>query len=231
MQYNVFKKVVECNGTCDTDDDDDDHLIDICARCLTHIKKNKMPPCCIKNGLSAGPVPLVISNLNIVETRLTCQIYPFLNIVMLPGGQRAEIGQAVSLPCDISKHCKSLPLPLDNIGLILVTSEGDATLGHNVINVQKVKNALQWYKENNKLYSDILVADIFPHAPEHKNNSQTCNHISRTFSEISRLEEKMDHCGTIATNRFMPDITVSEVVTGLNHVPVFSISSPLNPVR
>ena len=32
----------------------------------------------------------------------------------------------------------------------------------------------------------------------------------------------MDHCGTIATNRFMPDITVSEVVTGLNHVPVFS---------
>ena len=90
---------------------------------------------------------------------------------MLPGGQCAEIGQAVSLPCDIFKLCKSLPLPLDNIGLILVTSESDATLGHNVINLQRVKNAQQWYKENNTLYSDILVAEIFPHAPEDKNDS------------------------------------------------------------
>ena len=48
---------------------------------ILEAKKKKIPPRCTENNLKVGPAPPAITNLNIVETRLTCQIYPFMNII------------------------------------------------------------------------------------------------------------------------------------------------------
>ena len=60
------------------------------------------------------PVPVELSCLNSMEKRLISLIQPFMELIVLPYGQRALKGQTVNFPINASEVCCSLPRALDN---------------------------------------------------------------------------------------------------------------------
>jgi hypothetical protein len=152
MNYNIYSCSI-CNET----------RIDmkiknnICDRCT----KDKLPikMFSTENNMDPGVVPPELKDLTIVEQQLISRISPCINLHMLKHGGLAANGHCVAFPQEVSEPGKISPkLPSEvNIKRIRKQGENDTSKEFNVMRY-KIQNALIWLKENNSVYSDIIIS-------------------------------------------------------------------------
>ena len=155
----------------------------LCTRCQSILGKGKVPPYACINNIQVVKVPLVLSVLNTMEQRLISKVQAFMKLIVLPLGQRALAGQSINFPVDVSQVCNALPRPIDESGVILVSSSTSASTStadggegspstvpssssittHSckgyVVRKPKIMRALYWLKTSNILYADIHIED------------------------------------------------------------------------
>jgi hypothetical protein len=83
----------------------------LCKACEKQLRKRKLPPYCLLNGLRLGPVPPSIKDLTMHEIGLISPIRCFQQIHVLPLGQRAAKGISVFMPIDLQDQVDTLPRP------------------------------------------------------------------------------------------------------------------------
>ena len=88
---------------------DDIHFEWICQSCNNHLKKNKIPPCATKNGMSFSVKPDFFY-LNELECRLLAPRLAFQKLMQAPRGNQLKIkGNIVNVPADVNNTVNVLP--------------------------------------------------------------------------------------------------------------------------
>ncbi len=139
----------------------------MCWRCKAHLKSSNRdaPPKAYWNDLDPGPIPPELDGLTEVEVQLLARIIPFIKIVKYSGvfGQYGCKGQAILFAQDVFEVTEKLPTMLPRCsketGFIVVTEHLDNINIDRQLTMrpQVVFKALQWLKENNTLYQDVVV--------------------------------------------------------------------------
>ena len=81
----------------------------ICQSCNNHLKKNKIPPCATKNGMSFTVKPDFFY-LNELECRLLAPRLAFQKLMQAPrGNQLKRKGNIVNVPADVNNTVNVLP--------------------------------------------------------------------------------------------------------------------------
>ena len=132
----------------------------ICKTCHSALKWGRLPAQAKANNLDLD-IPVELSELNPLETRLISLRIPFMKMVALPcGKQRAIHGPAVNVPTDLTPVCTLLPrLPSQTQMIPMKLKRKLCYKGHYMyqyIRPAKVLAALQWLKLN-ALYNDIEI--------------------------------------------------------------------------
>ena len=108
-------------------------------------------------------IPEQISHLKRLERILVSQRILFKKVLIMHGkGEFAKIkGSICNVPIETSDICKVLPRPADGNGLILVKHKRHLKdRGHVIFEPVRptvVYGAIQFLKDHNKFYSDVLV--------------------------------------------------------------------------
>lgn len=145
----------------------------VCKNCLKIFRSAKMPAQCILNDLFSPTTPDVIFSLNHFEKILIQRAKIFQVVVKMNtvSGRnhcqnnmiRKVIGKAFHLPLPLEETLKKLPSPqkpiIDHELFILVRSlpTTKKKIWESIVNVNKIYNALIWFKTNNHLYKDIVL--------------------------------------------------------------------------
>ena len=130
--------------------------------CHSGLKRGRLPAQAKANKLDLDNIPVELSELNPLETRLISLRIPFMKMVALPcGKQRAIHGPAVNVPTDLTPVCTLLPrLPSQTQMIPMKLKRNLCYKGHYMyqyIRPSKVLAALQWLKSNNPLYEDVEI--------------------------------------------------------------------------
>ena len=82
----------------------------ICKTCHNALNRGVLPVQAKANNLYLDNIPVVLSELNLLEVCLISLRIPFMKMVALPcGKQRAIHGPAVNVPTDLTPVCTLLP--------------------------------------------------------------------------------------------------------------------------
>ena len=88
----------------------------ICQTCNNHLKKGRVPPCAIANGMQFPEKPPFF-DLNELECRLIAPRLAFQKIFQAPrGGQLKITGNVVNVPADVNSTVNMLPRLSDETG-------------------------------------------------------------------------------------------------------------------
>ncbi len=153
-----------------------DQVLYMCNYCKPLIKKNKLPPRCVLNGLESVPTPAELPSLESLSRQLIQRAKCYQSIVSL-GTYTAKLPIYSSL-----KACKGtmflLPLPLhktlETLDQVEHSSEANSALPdpelyiivngrptkgkvvwRSLVDVNRVKAAIQKLKESNWLYKEV----------------------------------------------------------------------------
>ena len=135
----------------------------ICKTCHSTLKRGRLPAQAKANKLDLDNIPVELSELNPLETRLISLRNPFMKMVALPcGKQRAIHGPAVNVPTYLlTPVCTLLPrLPSQTQMVPMKLKRKLCYRGHYMyqyIRPSKVLTAQQWLKSNNPLYKDVEI--------------------------------------------------------------------------
>ena len=134
----------------------------ICRNCHICLKRGKLPTQAKCNGLSLCKIPEELKDLNPLEVRLISQRIPFMKLVSLPRGKQVGIqGPAVNVPTDLDIVCEQFPrLPSEcQIISLKLKRKLDYRKAyiHDYVCPEKVLKALDWLKQNNPLYKEIVI--------------------------------------------------------------------------
>ncbi|KAJ8309649.1 hypothetical protein KUTeg_012806 [Tegillarca granosa] len=138
-----------------------------CKLCCSSIQKKTIPYLsCKQNFLSVDEPPLVLQTLTTIEKRLIALIQIFMTLIVLPGGQYAEKGLVLNLPSNVQTIATQLPKSSQNVDILLIRYMHNHNL--NVANenlkhfasASKIVSALQWLKQNNKHYVDLIINEM-----------------------------------------------------------------------
>ena len=92
----------------------------MCQTCDKYLKKNKIPPCAAKNGMSF-PVKPDFFDLNELECRLVAPRLAFQKLVQAPRGNQLKIkGNVVNVPADVNNTVNIIPRLPQETGTIKV---------------------------------------------------------------------------------------------------------------
>ena len=154
----------------------DDQTLYVCNYCKSSIRKNKLPPRCVLNGLETVPIPPELSKLDALSSQLIQRAKCYQTVIRL-GTYTAKVPVHNSL-----KACKGtmffLPLPLnktlETLDQVESRSNGASSLPdpelyiimngkpttskvvwRRLFNVDNVKTAVEKLKEINWLYSEV----------------------------------------------------------------------------
>ena len=128
----------------------------ICRSCNEYLKKNKVPPCAITNGMKFPEKPNFFY-LNELECRLLAPRLAFQKIMQAPRGKQLKInGNVVNVPADVSTTVSMLPrLPHEN-GTIKVQLKRKLKYKRFALSLNvrphKVIQAATWLANNSALY-------------------------------------------------------------------------------
>ena len=127
-----------------------------CTRCTRDKKEPKLYSA--DNGMDPGLVPPELQGLTQVEEMLISSVMPIMSLYHLPHGQFGYSGHIINLPQDIATFTNTLPRNPSQLDVLLVRRQGAAG-SHKDFRVHrsKVLTALQWLKQHNTYYSDILI--------------------------------------------------------------------------
>ena len=134
----------------------------ICRNCHICLKRGKLPTQAKCNGLSLCKIPEELKDLNPLEVRLISHRIPFMKLVSLPRGKQVGIqGPAVNVPTDLDIVCEQFPrLPTEcqiiSLKLKRKLYYRKAYI-HDYVCPEKVLKALDWLKQNNPLYKEIVI--------------------------------------------------------------------------
>ena len=128
----------------------------ICRSCNRYLKKNKVPPCAITNGMRFPEKPNFFY-LNELECRLLAPRLAFQKIMQAPRGKQLKInGNVVNVPADVSTTVNMLPrLPHEN-GTIKVQLKRKLQYKSSALSLNvrphKVIQAASWLTNSSSLY-------------------------------------------------------------------------------
>ncbi|KAG8187778.1 hypothetical protein JTE90_018777 [Oedothorax gibbosus] len=146
----------------------------ICTYCLAYFRRQKMPPTCLVNELYIEPVPEEIISLNYHEKLLIQRAKAFQTVIKMgtvscKNKPRSFLNQKVSgkdisTPIPLEKTLERLPKPEQAIITdqdLYVIVRGIPTnqkkLWQSLVNLSSVNKALKWLKQNNPLYTKIVL--------------------------------------------------------------------------
>ena len=129
----------------------------ICRRC-SH-DKNPIKMFSSENNMNPAEVPAELVNLSVVEQQLICRIAPSIHVHMLRHGGIASSGHCVTFPQDINEPAQILPKLPQEINIIKVRRQGRNETNKDFrVRRHTVQSALQWLKDNNPAFSDIIIS-------------------------------------------------------------------------
>ena len=131
----------------------------ICNTCLSHLKKKKIPPSSIANGMGFPVIPQHLKDLHQVEWRLVSPRIPFMKVFAAPrGGQKKIRGNVVNVPCDTVNTFQVLPHSGSEHQTIQVKIKRDLRYANHVMsqNVRpyKVREAAEYLVTHGKLFKE-----------------------------------------------------------------------------
>ena len=128
----------------------------ICRSCNEYLKKNKVPPRAVTNGMKFPERPNFFY-LNELECKLLAPRLAFQKIMQAPRGRQLKInGNVVNVPADVNTTVNMLPrLPHEN-GTIKVQLKRKLQYNSSALSLNvrphKVIQAAFWLANNSALY-------------------------------------------------------------------------------
>ena len=128
----------------------------VCQTCNNHLKKGKVPPCAIANGMQFPEKPSFF-DLNELECRLIAPRLAFHKIFQAPrGGQLKITGNVVNVPADVNSTVNMLPRLSDETGTIKVQLKRRLQYKSSALSLNirphKVMQAAAWLVNTSPLY-------------------------------------------------------------------------------
>ena len=172
-----------------------DQELFMCNYCKALVKKDKLPPRCVLNGLQTVPIPSELSKLDSLSTQLIQRAKSYQTIVRL-GTYTAKVpiynslkackGTMFYLPLPLNKTLETLDEVRDSSKVALPNPElyvivnGKPTKGkvvwRNLVNVNQIKTAVEKLTEINWLYKNVddeSVDEAAKHVVEVVNNTSS----------------------------------------------------------
>ena len=133
-----------------------DNIEWICQTCNNHLKKGRVPPCAIANGMQFPEKPSFF-DLNELECRLIAPRLAFQKIFQAPrGGQLKITGNVVNVPADVNSTVNMLPRLPDETGTIKVQLKRRLQYKSSALSLNirphKVMQAAAWLVNTSPLY-------------------------------------------------------------------------------
>ena len=133
-----------------------DNIEWICQTCNNHLKKGRVPPCAIANGMQFPEKPSFF-DLNELECRLIAPRLAFQKIFQPPrGGQLKITGNVVNVPADVNCTVNMLPRLPDETGTIKVQLKRRLQYKSSALSLNirpnKVMQAAAWLVNRSPLY-------------------------------------------------------------------------------
>ena len=130
----------------------------ICQSCYKYLKKDKIPPCAAKNGMSFPAEPDFF-DLNELECRMLAPRLPFEKLLQAPRGNQFKIkGNVVNVPAEVNNTVNMLPRLPQESGTIKVQLKRrlEYTSSALSLNVRpnKIFQAANWLATNSTLYRE-----------------------------------------------------------------------------
>src|SRR5688572_643997 len=105
--------------------------------------------------MDSGEVPDELQNLIEIEEMLIARVFPIILIYRLRGGQHGYRGNVINFPQNVRRTChksSSTSIILSYVVTLQVIRK------HLDLRIRrdKVNRALNWLKENNRYYTDII---------------------------------------------------------------------------
>ena len=128
----------------------------ICTSCHRYLKKNKLPPLAVANGM-IFPGKLEFFYLNEVECRSLAPRIAFQKLMQSPREKQFKFhGNVVNVPTDVIDTVRSLPRPLSQAATIKINLKRKLQYKSSVLSLNirphKVIQAAVWLVKNSKLY-------------------------------------------------------------------------------
>jgi hypothetical protein len=154
----------------------------VCTSCILDLRRKKKPALSLANGMWLGNVPLELRVLTLPEKILIARYFPAAYIVKLyPKKKGAHSWSASGMHSGLRGNVSTYKLNTDDIAhmtdtqimppvanilaaTVGVTFVGPKNLpektmpGFLRVNRNRVRMALQWLKENNPIYRDIIIS-------------------------------------------------------------------------
>ncbi|KAK3083478.1 hypothetical protein FSP39_023709 [Pinctada imbricata] len=110
--------------------------------------------------MDPGEMPDELKEMSVVEQQLICRLSPAIHVHMLGHVGIAANGHCVTFPQNVNEPAKILPkLPTD-IDVLRVTRKGKNNTSKDFrCRRHKIQNALEWLKQHNPAYSDIIISE------------------------------------------------------------------------
>ena len=131
----------------------------LCNTCSNHLRKNKVPPCAIANGMKFPEKPAFF-DLNELECRLIAPRLAFQKIFQAPrGGQLKITGNVVNyVPADVNNTVNMLPRLSHETGTIKVQLNRRLQYKSSALSLNirphKVMQAAAWLVNTSSLYQE-----------------------------------------------------------------------------
>ena len=180
---NVSERVQDVLKKCVSSVDNKKGLNFICKTCMSHIKKGKIPPCAMNNGMKfpeQGP----LKEMNMLELSLLAPVLPFMRIYKAPQGQQMKIqGNMVLVPADVRNSVTVLPrLPSDTATIKAKLKRRLRYRSHIYslnIRPEKIRQGLVFLSETSHLFKEHNIAFDYEIVNQLTGESTTSmNHVS-----------------------------------------------------
>lgn len=109
--------------------------------------------------MNPGKLPSELCDMTIIEQQLISKITPCINVHLLKHGGVASSGHCMTFPQEVNQPSQILPRLPKDIKILKVRKRGkNDTSKEFTVRRFKVQNALLWLKQNNPVYSDIIIS-------------------------------------------------------------------------
>ena len=188
----------------------------VCQSCYRHLRKNKIPPCAIKNGMSF-PVKPDFCDLIELECRLLAPRLAFQKLMQALRGNQFKIkGNVVNVPADFNNTVNVLPRLPQESGTIKVQLKRRLQYKSSALSLNvrphKIVQAAKWLATNSTLYreqgvsfSDDRVHRLSMNLPENEDTSQCCSQVNTLLSDVDNVGHSADVESEQHTNDWIED--------------------------
>ena len=225
----IEKKIIQNLNVVDSGDNNDSntsgfenhptkllHGLSICNSCRISLNKGEIPANSMINNMFTGETPEVLKVLNPIELMFVSKTKCFQTIIKpgpisckLPKSERLSAikGNMIHLPLSTSSTAETLYKSAterlfeeaeDNV-LLYGKPNKDREVWNHIVDRKKVLAALEWLRENNPNYKDIVVPnvadDILPHVFGYE-----CELCQLSFETAAERDKHREGCSSTGSH-------------------------------